>query len=162
MGAKWRFFMVPFYAVLFDRFNNLHQEIRKAIEALPEDGLDWKPNEAMNSVNVLVTHLTGAERFLIGDIIMGESSNRNREAEFTAAGLSRGELLKRLDDTEAYLKGAFENLRLTDLETDRVHPRHGNQVSVAWALLHALEHTAEHMGHLQLTVQMYQLPDWEG
>lgn len=154
--------MIPFYEVLYDRFHNLHQEIRKAVEAIPEDSLDWKPNEAMNSVNVLVTHLTGAERFLIGDIIMGESSNRIREAEFQAEGLSRDDLLRCLDDSEAYMKSAFEKLHLNDLETLRVHPHHGRQISVAWALLHALEHSAEHMGHVQLTVQLHQLPDWEG
>jgi hypothetical protein len=41
------------------------------------------------------------------------------------------------------------------LETERTHPRHGNQVSVAWALLHALEHAATHVGHIQLTVQLW-------
>lgn len=154
--------MIPFYEVLFDRFHNLHQEIKTTLDSFPEDGLDWKPNEAMNSINVLVTHLTGAERFLIGDIIMGESSNRNREAEFEASGLRKAELLRSLDTTEEYIRAAFEKLTLTDLETQRIHPRHGKEVSVAWSLLHALEHAGEHLGHIQMTAQLFLLPDWEG
>jgi hypothetical protein len=113
----------------------------------------------MNSINVLVVHLTGAERFLIGDIIMGDPSNRNREAEFGASGLSKDDLLRLLHEKEAYLKTAFEVLKLSDLETTRQHPRHGNQVSVTWALTHALEHAAVHLGHIQLTAQLHQRKD---
>ena len=148
--------MMPFYETLFDRFHELHTGIEQALEALPAAVLDWKPGVEMNSVSVIITHLIGAERFLIGDVVMGEPSNRNREAEFHVAGVSKQDLLQRLTATEDYIKGALEKLSLADLETQRIHPRHGNQVSVAWAILHALEHAATHVGHIQLTVQVWQ------
>jgi hypothetical protein len=47
-------------------------------------------------------------------------------------------------------------LTLTDLETTRLHPRHGRQVSVTWALTHALEHAALHLGNLEITAQLWQ------
>ena len=109
----------------------------------------------MNSVSIIITHLTGAERFLIGDVIMNDPSSRNREAEFSVSGMSKADLVNRLTATEAYLTAALEALSLSDLETQRIHPRHGNQVTVAWALLHALEHAATHVGHIQITVQMW-------
>jgi hypothetical protein len=109
----------------------------------------------MNSVSVIVIHLTGAERLLIGDVIMQDPSNRNREAEFLVKGISKEDMVRRLNETEVFLMTAFEGLRLPDLEVSRLHPRHGTQVSVSWALLHALEHTATHVGHIQLTVQLW-------
>ena len=148
--------MLPFYETLFDRFHELHAEIKQALDALPAGALDWKPGVEMNSVSVILSHIIGAERFLIGDVVMGEPSNRDREAEFHVAGVDKQNLLQRLTTTEDYLKGALEKLSLADLETQRIHPRHGNQVSVAWAILHALEHAATHVGHIQLTVQMWQ------
>jgi hypothetical protein len=151
--------MLPFYKDLLDRFHELHTEIEQILETLPPDALDWAPVQEMNSVSVLVTHLTGAERFLIGDVIMGDPSNRNREAEFKVAGLKKADLIRRLTETEAYIKSAFEKMSLADLETQRTHPRHGNQVTVAWAILHALEHAATHLGHIQLTVQLWNLPE---
>ena len=154
--------MILFYQALFDRFQELHGEVERVLDLLPSEGLDWKPGEEMNSVSVLIAHLTGAERFLIGDVSMGEPSGRNRDAEFSVEGLSKEDLLGRLHGTEEYIKGAFEKLSLADLETKRTHPRHGNQVSVAWSILHALEHAASHLGHLQVTAQLYLLPDWEG
>jgi len=147
--------MITFYEELFDRFHELHADIKQALESLPPEALDWTPGPEMNSVSVLVTHLTGAERYLVGDVVMGDPSNRDREAEFRAAGLAKSALLQRLADTEAYTRVAFESLKLSDLETTRTHPRHGNQVSVTFALTHALEHVATHLGHIQLTVQLW-------
>ncbi len=149
--------MIPFYVDLLDRFHQLHADIEQALQSLPLEALDWQPGPDMNSISVLIVHLTGAERFLVGDIIIGDPSNRNREAEFSAVGLTKYDLFNLLHEKEAYLKAAFEDLKLSDLETSRLHPRHGNQVSVAWALTHALEHSAAHLGHIQLTVQLWQL-----
>ena len=148
--------MIPFYVALADSFHDLHASILKDLDTLPADALDWKPGVDTNSVSALIVHLTGAERFLIGDVIMQDPSNPNREAEFLVKGMSKADLVSRLNDTEAFLMAAFEGMRLPDLEATRLHPRHGSQVSVSWALLHALEHTASHVGHIQLSVQMWQ------
>lgn len=148
--------MIPFYDALDSRFRDLHHEIRTALESLPPEALDWVPGPEMNSLSVIITHLTGAERYLIGDVIMGDPSNRNRDAEFQVKGLSKSDLLRRLDQTEAYLTGAFAKLTLEDLAATRLHPRRGEQVNVAWALLHALDHIALHTGHVEITVQLWQ------
>jgi hypothetical protein len=148
--------MKPFFEALFGRFHELHTEIEQALDALPDEALDWTPGAGMNTVNVLVTHLTGAERFLIGDVVMGEPSNRIREAEFQAHGLTRQDLLHRVAETESYIQGAFEKMSLADLETERMNPRHGKMVGTAWAILHPLEHTAIHLGHIQVAVQLWQ------
>ena len=147
--------MLSFYEALNDRFHELHGDIQRDLEALPSEALDWKPGPEMNSVNVIIVHLAGAERFLIGDVVMQDPSNRDREAEFRVAGMSKEDLIHRLTETETYIQAAFEKLSLADLEKERTHPRHGNLVSVAWALLHALEHTGTHVGHIQITVQMW-------
>jgi hypothetical protein len=147
--------MITFFEALVERFHDLHGEMKRDLEALPPAALDWKPGPEMNSVSVIIVHLTGAERFLVGDVVMQESSNRNRDLEFQAQGMSKEDLIHRLDDTEAYLSNALGQLSLSDLETTRIHPRHGDRVSVAWALLHSLDHAATHLGHINLTVQMW-------
>jgi uncharacterized damage-inducible protein DinB len=147
--------MVPFFTALADRFHELHGDILRDLDTLPDEAINWKPGSEMNSVAVIIVHLTGAERFLVGDVIMGEQSNRNREAEFKVEGMSRADLVSRLSQAEAYMNHAFETLSLADLQTERIHPRHGNQVLVAWTVLHCLEHTATHVGHINMTVQLW-------
>ena len=50
----------------------------------------------------------------------------------------------------------LENFDLGDLETARISPRNDQEVTVAWALDHALKHTAIHLGHLQITRQLWE------
>lgn len=147
--------MLPFYETLAERFHGLHEEIRNDLNSLPLEALDWNPGQEMNSVSVIITHLTGAERFLIGDVVMQEPSNRNRDAEFLVKGLTKEDLLRRLNETDAYIIGALDRLTMEDLSTERLHPRRGDQVKVSWALLHALEHVATHLGHINITTQLW-------
>jgi uncharacterized damage-inducible protein DinB len=137
-----------------DLFAQLHANCKDLISGLPKRSLDWRPGEDMNSMCVLVTHLTGAERYWIGDVAMGEPSGRNRDDEFLAKEMSAEELIKKLDDSLAYIQAAFERLMVDDLSKTRVSPRDGREFSIGWAISHALEHTALHVGHIQITRQL--------
>jgi uncharacterized damage-inducible protein DinB len=147
--------MQAFFQDLQERFLNLHTDIRKIIADLPDQALDWEPGAEMNSINILVTHLTGAERYWVGDVAMSEPSGRNRDAEFQAHGLTGTQLIDRLDAVDRYLSEAFERLAITDLEAARVSPRNNKPYTVGWSLLHALEHSSLHLGHLQIISQLW-------
>ena len=147
--------MLLFYQEYLERLQDLHAGIQKELADLPVEALDWVPAEGMNSLSVLVVHLTGSERYWIGDVVMGESSDRDRDAEFRASGLDVGALNQRLDDAFNYARAALERLDLADLDRQCLSPRSGKHFSASWALLHALEHTAIHLGHIQLTRQLW-------
>jgi uncharacterized damage-inducible protein DinB len=147
--------MRKFYEALLKQYREVHDEVVKALDLLPAEALDWSPGPGMNTISVLVTHLTGAERYWIGDVVTGEPSFRNREAEFQVKGADHAALKKRLSDLDAYEAQALEKLRVRDLETWKVSPRDGNKVLTAEALLHALEHSAVHLGHIEILVQQW-------
>ncbi len=133
-----------------------HTDILKALDGLPSAALDWIPGKDMNSISVLVFHLTGAERYWIGDVVARESSHRDRDAEFKIQNMGADILKKRLDDTLAYANHVLDKLQLADLETIRVSSRDGREFTVAWSLLHALEHSMLHLGQIQLTRQLWE------
>jgi uncharacterized damage-inducible protein DinB len=145
--------MQLFYEDFLNNLNELHSEIENALDGLTPAALDWVPQPGMNSIGVMVFHLTGAERYLIGEVITGDSSNRDRDAEFKVQGMELNTLLKRLADNRAYISGILEGLSLADLETRRMF-RHQREVTVGWVLGHALKHTATHMGQIQLTREL--------
>lgn len=147
--------MILFYQEYLERLQDLHAGIQKELAGLPVEALDWVPAQGMNSLSVLVVHLAGSERYWIGDVVMGESSDRDREAEFRASGLDAATLNRRLDDILNYARAALGRLGLADLDRQCLSPRSSKQFSAAWALLHALEHTAIHLGHIQLTRQLW-------
>jgi hypothetical protein len=139
---------------LYERFRRHHADIGKAVEGLPVEALDWVPGKDMNSINVLVVHSLGAEQRLIGSVALDEPPSGKRDEEFTARGLSADGLKQRLAASDDFLLQALPRISLADL--DMIHTIHETeQRSVAWILLHALEHTALHLGHIQITRQLW-------
>jgi len=148
--------MQTFFNEYIHLLQDCHNGILQAIDGLPSEALDWIPGQDMNSISVLVFHTTGSVRFWIGDIAAQESSNRDRDAEFRARGVDVDVLKKRLTDNLEYASAALEKMTLQDLETTRVRPSDGRELTVAWALLHALEHATSHLGHIQMTRQLWE------
>ncbi len=148
--------MTPLTEALLDRLRFVHAEARTVLEALPGDALDWVPGAGMNSVCVTVVHLIGAERFLLGDVACADPSGRNRDAEFTESGLGAENLLERLAQADTYAEKALSSLDPAQLGATRRLPNHGREVSVAWAVAHAVEHGALHVGQLQMIRQMWE------
>ena len=145
--------MQLFYEDFLNNLNELHSDIENGVDGLTPAALDWAPQPGMNSIGVMTFHLTGAERFLIGEVIAGDNSNRDRDAEFKVQGMELNALLMRLADNRAYISGVLEGLTLADLEARRMF-RHQREVTVAWVLGHALKHTATHTGQIQLTREL--------
>jgi len=148
--------MQTYFSDYFSFVQSCHNDIHKALDGLPPEALDWTPGADTNSISVLVTHLTGAERFWIGDIAAQEPSDRNRDAEFKVTGLGVDILKKRLDDTLSYVSSVLEKFSIQDLETLCRSEKHDREFTVGWALLHALEHATEHKGQIQLTRQLWE------
>lgn len=146
----------------------LCNQFRETIADLPQDGLDWVAGEDMNSLCVLVVHTMAAGRFWMGDVPLGELSNRDRPSEFMAKGLSEAELNQKIDNFLTYAQEAMPKFSFDMLATlcvvpsmHNINPPPGNrkpggrEVTAGWSLLHALEHTAGHLGHAQLTRQLW-------
>lgn len=133
-----------------------HADILKAVDGLPSAALDWVPGREMNSINVLVFHLTGAEQYWLSDVTAQKPTQRDRDAEFKIHGVDVSVLSKRLEDNLTFAASVLETLNLTDMETIRISPRDGREVTVAWALLHAMEHSMLHLGQIQLTRQLWE------
>lgn len=146
----------PFFEAYYDRLAALHAEIKAALQDLPQVALDWVPGPEMNSIGVLVIHLTGAERYWIGDLVGKEPSARVRAEEFTSRGVSLEDLYTRLEATLAHSQLVLERLDLNCLDQPFYAPAQQKEYPGAWCLLHALDHTALHAGHLQLARQMWQ------
>ena len=148
--------MQKFFTDYMNLLQDCHNGILQAIEGLPSEALDWIPGPDMNSITVLVFHLTGAARFWIGDIATQEPSNRDRAAEFRVQGAGMDVLKKRLSDNLEYARSVLDKLSLQDLEATRVRHSDGREFTVAWALLHALEHATSHLGQIQITRQLWE------
>jgi len=133
----------------------LHNDFHTALKDLPPAAMDWSPAPDVNSVNVLVVHTVGAQRFLIGEVVAGEPPTRDRDAEFKVRGLDAESLAQRLSESFEYVRSVLDGLTMDNL-SDPCNFR-GQDTTVAWVLGHALKHTATHLGHIQLMRQFWKL-----
>ena len=133
---------------LEDLQHRLHQDVRD----LPAEAMDWSPGPEMNSVAVLLAHITGLLHEGI-DIALGDPPGRVRAQEFQTHGVLSVEMLRRLDAVIDDARGALPRLGLEDLDKERNDD--DGPISCGMALLHALEHASLHLGHLQVTCQMW-------
>lgn len=140
------------------RIEDLRAQVGSLIADLPVAALDWRPvdpveGHASNSLAVLTAHIVGAERFWIGQVVGGGPATRDRDAEFAIKGASASELLRRLEAAGTETQAVLSSLRQEDLNGTR--DVEGHAVPVRWALLHVIDHTALHLGHMQITYQLW-------
>lgn len=140
---------------MLERLSAMHRSLEKAIAGLPDGALDWSPGLEMNSLGVLMAHTLGATRFWIGDVAGGDPSGRVREAEFMTAGVSAAELIAHSHEALTHSQSVLSRLLLADLNAIRKVPGSDREVTGAWAILHALDHMALHVGHMEITRQLW-------
>ena len=142
--------MHPIFATYYERLTALHADIEQALADLPPAALDWTPAPETNSIAVLATHIAGSERFWIGERAGGVPANRDRASEFRAHSQDAAALRAVLAASLAQAQTVLAALDPIDL-TRSAGSHRDRPIDVAWALWHALEHVALHVGHIQLT-----------
>jgi Protein of unknown function (DUF664) len=142
-----------------EAMGEMREEIVKLLEGLPEEALDWKPIQgegelATNSLAAMATHVAGSATYLIKEVVGGQSMQRNRQAEFESRGVSVSALKARLDGAVKTMEETLASLNDQQLDDDRKY--RDRTAKIRWIVLHVIEHTAQHVGHMQLTRQLWQ------
>ena len=141
------------------RIEDLRGQVRDMIAGLPAEALNWRPIEnnddhATNSLAVIAAHVAGSEHFWIAEVIGSYPASRDRDAEFVTEVRGAADLLPRLEASGAETRAVLPSLTAADLDGTR---QAGDKiVPVRWVILHVIDHTALHLGHMQLTYQLWQ------
>ena len=122
-------------------------KLKKAVTALPEAALWWRPNDKANSVGNLLLHLEGNVRQWIIGAVGGARDVRDRAHEFGAReGSSRDDLLRHLETTLEEADAVLAGLQPGQLaERRRVQMR---DVSVLEAIYQVVQHFGYHLGQI--------------
>lgn len=121
--------------------------VRACLDALSDEDLWWRPNEAANSVGNLVLHLCGSSRHFVGRGIAGGDYRRDRPAEFAERGpIARSELVAVLETTVQETARALDGLdhaRLREVVTTV-----GDEQTVQYLVSRTSHHWAVHTGQV--------------
>jgi uncharacterized damage-inducible protein DinB len=140
------------------RIEDLRNQISRLIVELPAQALNWKPIEgkddhATNSLAILATHIAGAEHFWIAEVVSNRPETRDRDAEFATIATNAAEITRLLEKTAKETREVFSTLGESNLNGTR--QVEGRTLPVRWCLLHVIDHTALHLGHMQITYQLW-------
>jgi hypothetical protein len=145
-----------------DYLKRLEREALAPLEGLPPEALNWRPlpdrpgadAHITNSLAVVATHLAGSVRYWVGEVAGGRPAHRDRDAEFRAEAGEAGELVKRVSEAIQFARAVLDKLPPDQL--DEVVEARGDMVSRRNAVVHALTHASIHVGHMEITRQLWE------
>jgi hypothetical protein len=137
-------------------FGQVHDQIRAEIEGLDADCLNWTPGPGTNSIATTITHLIGSEGETLRSVA-GIVDHRDRDAEFVQPRQTLAEVADALDRAEQLIVEVGPRI-----DSDRLRarlclptlPDDERRSGLTW-LVGNYGHAREHVGHIQLTKQLY-------
>lgn len=150
--------MLPEIQQTLQTLARLRGQVGGIILSTPLEGLNWRPElpagaDPVNSLAVLGVHTAGAEHFWIAEVISGRPRTRVREAEFAYVATSAEDVLAKLAAVAAETQELLAALDAEKLESSIAHDDH--MLAVRWILQHVTSHYGVHIGHMQLTYQLW-------
>ena len=146
-------------ALVIDRITG---EIMAKIATLSDEQLNQPlPIPDANTLFAIATHAVAMGEFWVLTLVGNHPSNRNRSAEFRATGEGKALIARYqqwIADTHALLATlpAAEMERIVEppFEFRSTGGLQDGPLTVRDCLLHVVEHTATHLGHIQLTADL--------
>ena len=160
--------MHPFASAALSSTNMALADLREAVGAMPDNGLDWTPMPGTNSVSVLVEHSLTAVAFMFS-CAAGLDDDREaymkgvRAEAFRARGRTREDLLTAIEGAPAPYGLLLEQVSDESLAAQLPWSfPDGHAPTGAEALLFGLGHLREHTGQVQLMRDLWLAGSREG
>ena len=150
--------MTPEVKACLDTLDELRSQVANMIKDLPVAGLNWRPSlpegaDPTNSLAVLAVHVAGSEHGWIAETVGDFPKTRIRDDEFKYVATSAKESLEPLTtvakETEEVLS------KLTAAQLDETFEKDGRAIPLRWIIHHVIYHYSLHIGHMQLTYQLW-------
>lgn len=147
----------PFVAAARLTLQDQQAAFEAVLAGLPAEALDWTPAAGANSLAVLVTHAWGAAEAWARRAV-GQEMVRDRAAEFRTQA-DPAALRRLLHEGGARIQAALAAIDPATLGQVRYGPTQPpgpETYTGARCVLHAVEHTQEHLGQAYLTRQLWE------
>jgi uncharacterized damage-inducible protein DinB len=141
--------------------NDYLAEMRRAVDGLPDEAINWKPGgDDTNSIAVLVVHNMSSTRAWMTVALGNPWPDRNRDQEFETRSENAAELLGVIDEVGGNILGMLDSAGDVDWAENRrsLMPPDSDApayVPAAFAITHAVEHFSQHVAHVTLTRQLW-------
>lgn len=152
----------PILNTTYMLLTNLADQFLESLDGIPENDLNsWKPSAEqqgggeMNTFAALAVHVVAAARWRIEEQTFDIHYPRDRENEFSATATKA-----EIDEFFSTMINEFRTLIASDREVDltslpgTIREDDPDRTRLDW-LLSAIDHTALHVGHVQIHRQLW-------
>jgi hypothetical protein len=101
----------------------------------------------------IAAHVAGSQVYWLKEIISRQPIQRDRDAEFATQGVRAEDLMANLDAVGRVAEEVLSSFGEAQLDEGRKY--RDRQITVRWGILHIIEHVCQHLGHMQLTRQLW-------
>lgn len=130
----------------------LPSQILTCLDALTDEQIWWRPNEAANSVGNLVIHLTGSLNHYLNRAIGGFAYDRDRAAEFAERrAIPKAELRAKFEDMVRKAEQTLSSLSPARLLDPSPEPLHN---TIFEDILGVATHLSTHTGQIVWITKM--------
>jgi uncharacterized damage-inducible protein DinB len=124
-------------------------KLKLELELYSDDADVWRTGgEITNSAGNLALHLIGNLNHFIGGVLGGSGYVRDRDAEFSGAGIPKESLLADIEKTAVVVRSTFEDLTDADLAKDYPIDVFGHPMTTQFFLVHLATHLSYHLGQI--------------
>ena len=123
-------------------WNRIHKQTARALEAAPDDKLDWRPKEGMFTLRELVRHMPEAEHLIVRSALAG--SMQKPELDLSQSSIS--EIVQAFNTNHDKLAEEVAKLTFDQLNEEiEAFGRKMRRVVLLWGMT---EHEIHHRGQL--------------
>jgi uncharacterized damage-inducible protein DinB len=134
--------------LLLGFLGHLRASILRKLEDLSEEQSRWRPDGKLMSIIGVVNHLTNVEQRWIDGRMTGAVTTRREEEFHPGAELTVTDAAARYRDRGDRTAAAVRGMPLTTPAQD------GTGRDLRWVLLHMIDETARHAGHVDATREL--------
>lgn len=132
--------------ILIQKFEEIEKRIQLVLDQLNDEQVNWRPNEASNSIANLIVHIRGNIGERIASGIRKEPNTRDRDQEFEPVQLTKEELKRIVRDSFGEVVDTLQTIGPDVLaQTQLVRSRERMNLEV---LITCATHFSEHMGQM--------------
>jgi uncharacterized damage-inducible protein DinB len=143
------------YESFLNYFERIRERTLRVARCIPQDRLEWSPNEGKFSFADLLRHLAGIERYMYAENAKFRPSRYSGHGKELADGYD--EVFQFLECAHQESMEIFRSVTDEDLQKKCTVPS-GQQITL-WKWLRAMiEHEVHHRGQIYLYLQLLNIP----
>ncbi|SDW34870.1 Protein of unknown function [Paenibacillus sp. PDC88] len=147
-----------FKEVLCTKLDDIEKRTLHVLHQLNDDEVNYRCNEASNSIANLVVHISGNVDERVRRGIRGSDVTRDRDAEFDVLSRTRDELIEITKESYQDVRQTIERMSEEDwMKTQVIRNKERSNLEV---LLTCATHFSEHLGQMLYLAKMFKDQDF--